>query len=176
MKPPSKAQQTTVTKERCCRLLYQEEGAETFLLLSACMSSQEAMADWSWLEQELVLVLDRFESPEEVTDFVTGKIASVVANSGGGEAGAAEATESESYKAAQVTREAHLYLITHDFTLSCSARRRCGACSPWAPRLTSWCPTTAPRTGRGGCRPRAGSTSPWITSPSTPSCWGSRQR
>ena len=112
MKPPSKAQQTTVTKERCCRLLYQEEGAETFLLLSACMSSQEAMADWSWLEQELVLVLDRFESPEEVTDFVTGKIASVVANSGGGEAGAAEATESESYKAAQVTWEAHLYLLT----------------------------------------------------------------
>ena len=43
------------------------------------MTSEEAMADWSWLERDLVSVLDRFETPDEVTDFVTGKISSIVA-------------------------------------------------------------------------------------------------
>ena len=50
-----------------------------FLMISACMTSEEAMEDWSWLERDLVSVLDRFETPDEVTDFVTGKISSIVA-------------------------------------------------------------------------------------------------
>ena len=87
------------TKPPPYRILYQEEGAETFLLLSACLSSQEAMTDWAWLEEEMVAVLDKFETPADITDFVTGKVASIVASNSTTET--AEAGESESYKAAR---------------------------------------------------------------------------
>ena len=32
----------------------QEEGSESFLMISACMSSTEALADWAWLESDLL--------------------------------------------------------------------------------------------------------------------------
>ena len=32
----------------------QEEGSESFLMVSACMSSTEALADWAWLESDLL--------------------------------------------------------------------------------------------------------------------------
>ena len=48
-------------------------------MISACMSGQEALDDWTWLENELLNKVDNFETPEETTDFVTGKIASIVA-------------------------------------------------------------------------------------------------
>ena len=67
------------TKPPPFRILYQEDGSDMFLMISGCMTSEEAMADWSWLERDLVSVLDRFETPDEVTDFVTGKISSIVA-------------------------------------------------------------------------------------------------
>ncbi len=87
------------TKPPPYRILYQEEGSETFLLLSACLSSQEAMTDWAWLEEEVVAVLDKFETPFDITDFVTGKVASIVTSNSTTET--AEAGESESYKAAR---------------------------------------------------------------------------
>ena len=31
-----------------------EEGSESFLMVSACMSSKEALADWAWLESDLL--------------------------------------------------------------------------------------------------------------------------
>ena len=67
------------TKPPPFRILYQEDGSDMFLMISGCMTSEEAMEDWSWLERDLVSVLDRFETPDEVTDFVTGKISSIVA-------------------------------------------------------------------------------------------------
>ena len=94
------------TKPPPYRLLYQEEGSDTFLMISACMSGEEAMDDWAWLEKELLTKVDNFETPGETTDFVTGKIASIVAihevesieaNEGNDEAG-----ESSGYKAAKV--------------------------------------------------------------------------
>ena len=33
---------------------FQEEGSESFLMVSACMSSTEALADWAWLESDLL--------------------------------------------------------------------------------------------------------------------------
>lgn len=62
------------------RILYQEEGSESYLVLSACMSSQEALADWTWLEAEMHHKMDNFESPSETTEFIAGKIASIVAS------------------------------------------------------------------------------------------------
>ena len=99
------------TKPPPYRLLYQEEGSDTFLMLSACMSSQEALSDWSWLESELVTVLDRFESAEEVTEFVTGKIASIVASNSSVES--TDVVESNSYKAAR-TKLQRLFSIGSD--------------------------------------------------------------
>jgi len=86
------------TKPPPYRLLYQEDGSDSFLMLSACMSSQEAMEDWTWLESELVAVLDRFETPDEITDFVTGKIASIVASN---TTDVAEINETAAYKSAK---------------------------------------------------------------------------
>eukprot|EP00092_Neocalanus_flemingeri_P012003 GFUD01012940.1.p1 GENE.GFUD01012940.1~~GFUD01012940.1.p1 ORF type:complete len:1138 (+),score=342.79 GFUD01012940.1:127-3540(+) len=93
------------TKPPPYRLLYQEEGSDTFLMLAACMSGQEALEDWAWLERELLTKVDNFETPSEITDFVSGKIASIVAIN---EVESIEATdasdmeESSGYKAAKV--------------------------------------------------------------------------
>jgi len=67
------------TKPPPYRILYQEEGSESFLMVSACMSSKEALADWAWLESDLLPKMQDFETPSETTDFVAGKIASIVA-------------------------------------------------------------------------------------------------
>lgn len=69
------------TKPPPYRILYQEEGHEAFLMVSACMSSTEVLGDWAWLETHLIPKMQEFETPEETTDFVTGKIASIVATS-----------------------------------------------------------------------------------------------
>ena len=50
------------------RLLYYEEG-DSFLIISACMTGEEAMGDWAWQEK------DNFVTPGETSDFDTGKIA-----------------------------------------------------------------------------------------------------
>ena len=86
------------TKPPPYRLLYQEDGSDSFLMLASCMTSQEAMEDWTWLESELVAVLDRFEAPDEITDFVTGKIASIVASN---TTDVAEINETAAYKSAK---------------------------------------------------------------------------
>jgi len=87
------------------RLLYQEEGADSFLMIAACMSGQEALEDWAWLEKELLTKVDNFETPGETTDFVAGKIASIVAiheveNIESSDA--SDAGETSGYKAAKV--------------------------------------------------------------------------
>ena len=73
-------------------------------MVSACMSSTEALADWAWLESDLlpkmqvlcashfqshkIIIVEKrnyiiacqdFETASETTDFVAGKIASIVA-------------------------------------------------------------------------------------------------
>ena len=91
------------TKPPTYRILYQEEGSETFLLLSKCYHSQEAMTDWAWLEEGVVTVLDKFETPSDITDFVMEKVASIasIAIFFNSTTETVEAGESESYKAAR---------------------------------------------------------------------------
>ena len=67
------------TKPLPYRFLNQEEGTDSFLMISACMTRDEAMGVWAWLEKVLLLKVDNFETPGETTVFVTGKIASIVA-------------------------------------------------------------------------------------------------
>lgn len=49
-------------------------------VISQALSSQEIKNDWDWLTQNLVPLLSRFESDEDVTEFVCCKISSLVAN------------------------------------------------------------------------------------------------
>ena len=89
------------TKHPPYRILYKEEGSETFLLLSKCYYSHEVMTDWAWLEETVVAVLDKFETPSDITDFVMEKVGSIasIAIFFNNTTETVEAGESESYKA-----------------------------------------------------------------------------
>ena len=106
------------TKPPPYRILHQAEGSEIYHLISECMSSQEAIADWVWLEKELLPILAEFDNPDDATEFITVKINSLLAviessshlPPGLNETGAAEPTrppragdskESIPYRAAQ---------------------------------------------------------------------------
>lgn len=106
------------TKPPPYRILHQADGSEIYQLIAECMSSQEAISDWNWLEKELLPILADFESPDDATEFISVKINSLLAviessshlPPGSSEMGAAEpnrppratdSKESLSYKAAQ---------------------------------------------------------------------------
>ena len=57
----------------------QADGSEVYHLISECMSSQEALSDWVWLETELLPILAEFDSPDDATEFVSVKINSLLA-------------------------------------------------------------------------------------------------
>ena len=123
------------TKPPPYRLLYQEEGSDSFLMISACMSIEEAMEEWAWLKKELLTKVNYFETPGETTDFVTGKIASQVAiheveskeaNEDNDEAG-----ESSGYKAAKVK----FYRL---FTVPCDEKLvSYYSCTSWQGKIPS---------------------------------------
>ena len=117
------------TKPPPYRILYQEDGSESFLMISACMTSEEVLQDWQWLEADLVSVLDRFESPDEVTDFVTGKISSIVASHLPG-TDSAEVSESSGYRTARAK-------IAKLFNLSLETDKLVSyySCTNWQGRL-----------------------------------------
>ena len=117
------------TKPPPYRILYQEDGSESFLMISACMTSEEVLQDWQWLEADLVSVLDRFESPDEVTDFVTGKISSIVASHLPGQ-DSAEVSESSGYRTARAK-------IAKLFNLSLETDKLVSyySCTNWQGRL-----------------------------------------
>ena len=117
------------TKPPPYRILYQEDGSENFLMISACMTSEEVLQDWQWLEADLVSVLDRFESPDEVTDFVTGKISSIVASHLPG-TDSAEVSESSGYRTARAK-------IAKLFNLSLETDKLVSyySCTNWQGRL-----------------------------------------
>jgi len=68
------------TKPPPFRILYKEEGKDSMVALSMSMTEAEALADWVWLEEELLPKVSAFESGEETTDYVVGKIASIIAD------------------------------------------------------------------------------------------------
>ena len=117
------------TKPPPYRILYQEEGADSFTMISACMTSQEALQDWTWLESDLVSVIDNFEMPDEVTDFVVGKISSIVASHQPGPEGG-EITESAGHRAAKAK-------IQKQFSLSLDTDKLVSyySCTNWQGRL-----------------------------------------
>ena len=67
------------TKPPPYRILHQAEGSELYHLISECMSSQEALSDWVWLEKELLPILAEFDSPDDATEFITVKVNSLLA-------------------------------------------------------------------------------------------------
>ena len=67
------------TKPPPYRILHQADGSEVYHLISECMSSQEALSDWVWLEKELLPILAEFDSPDDATEFVSVKINSLLA-------------------------------------------------------------------------------------------------
>ncbi|XP_023332469.1 TBC1 domain family member 9 [Eurytemora carolleeae] len=70
------------TKPPPFRILYKEDGKDSFTCISVSMSEHEAEQDWIWIQEQLVPKVKNFENPEEVTDFVCGKISSIVADAG----------------------------------------------------------------------------------------------
>jgi hypothetical protein len=73
------------------RILHQAEGSDIYVLVSECLTSQEALEDWYFLERELLPTLADFEEPSEATEFVNVKIESIIAaaSSSSNEGGAA---------------------------------------------------------------------------------------
>lgn len=61
------------------RILHQAEGSEIYVLISECLTSQEALNDWHFLERELLPTLADFENPDEATEFITVKVKSIIA-------------------------------------------------------------------------------------------------
>ena len=67
------------TKPPPYRILHQADGSDIYHLISECMSSQEALTDWGWLEKELLPTLADFDNPDDATEFVSVKINSLLA-------------------------------------------------------------------------------------------------
>ncbi len=90
------------TKPPSYRILHQAEGAEVYTLVSECATSQEALADWRWLEAEVLPQLDAFDDPAECTEYVSVKVNSKMAldlaeiGRAGGHAGGATVEDAES--------------------------------------------------------------------------------
>ena len=149
------------TKPPPYRVLYQEEGSDSFLLLAACMTGQEAMQDWTWLETEVVEVVDRFEDPEEVTEFVVGKVSSLVA--GAGQQQEEQEEESQAHRAAKAKLTKYFHIDWEADKLVCYY-----ACTAWQVCVTRNQLQHCTCVFRVGCQPRVGSTSLSTSSPSTP--------
>lgn len=67
------------TKPPPYRILHQAEGSEIYLLVAECMTSQEALDDWHFLERDLLPTLADFEDASEAMEFVNVKVASILA-------------------------------------------------------------------------------------------------
>jgi len=125
------------TKPPPYRILHQEEGADSYMMVSACMSSQEALSDWAWLERELMPKVINFETSTETTEFIIGKIASVVASNQQDDLEASstqenqDSSESTGYKAAS-EKFHRLFTVPQDEKLVSYY-----SCSSWHGRLPS---------------------------------------
>ena len=60
------------------RILHQAEGSEVYLLVSECMQLQEALADWQWLEKEVLPGLGAFDDPAECVEYVAVKVSFIL--------------------------------------------------------------------------------------------------
>ncbi|CAN0208778.1 unnamed protein product [Lampetra fluviatilis] len=78
------------------RVLHQTPESQVYWAIATGSSRQEATRHWDWLEQNLLQTLSVFETEEDVTEFVKGKVQGIMAEEGrqrGGTAGAAGAEQ-----------------------------------------------------------------------------------
>ncbi|XP_013413337.1 TBC1 domain family member 9 isoform X1 [Lingula anatina] len=62
------------------RILHQTTNSEVSYGVAVANSKREIFKDWEWLEQHVMETLDTFENEDDATEFVRGKINSLVAN------------------------------------------------------------------------------------------------
>lgn len=67
------------TKPAPYRILHQTPSSEVYYLIACSMTRQEILRDWEWLFSNVSETLHSFDSEDDITDFVTCKIESVIA-------------------------------------------------------------------------------------------------
>lgn len=67
------------TKPAPYRILHQTPNSEVYLLVACAMTRHEILKDWEWLFANVSYTLHSFENDEDITEFVTCKIESVIA-------------------------------------------------------------------------------------------------
>ncbi|XP_063922284.1 TBC1 domain family member 9 [Zophobas morio] len=67
------------TKPAPYRILHQTPSSEVYYLIACSMTRQEILKDWEWLFNNVSATLHCFDNEEEITDFVSCKIESVIA-------------------------------------------------------------------------------------------------
>ncbi|XP_974316.4 TBC1 domain family member 9 isoform X2 [Tribolium castaneum] len=67
------------TKPAPYRILHQTPSSEVYYLIACSMTRQEILKDWDWLFNNVSATLHCFDTEDEITDFVTCKIESVIA-------------------------------------------------------------------------------------------------
>ncbi|XP_044261162.1 TBC1 domain family member 9 [Tribolium madens] len=67
------------TKPAPYRILHQTPSSEVYYLIACSLTRQEILKDWEWLFNNVSETLHCFDSEDEITDFVSCKIESVIA-------------------------------------------------------------------------------------------------
>ncbi|KAJ8968056.1 hypothetical protein NQ314_002495 [Rhamnusium bicolor] len=67
------------TKPAPYRILHQTPSSEVYYLIACSMTRQDILKDWEWLFSNVCETLHSFDSEEDITEFVTCKIESVIA-------------------------------------------------------------------------------------------------
>ncbi|KAJ8917673.1 hypothetical protein NQ315_005120 [Exocentrus adspersus] len=93
------------TKPAPYRILHQTPSSEVYYLVACSMTRQEILQDWEWLFSNVSETLHSFDCEEDITDFVTCKIESVIATRHEVE------VEDEDTKSFKVTSEKFLRLF-----------------------------------------------------------------
>ncbi|XP_015447150.1 TBC1 domain family member 8B isoform X3 [Pteropus alecto] len=64
------------------RILHQTPDSQVYLSIACGANREEIMKHWDWLEQNIVKTLPVFDSNEDITNFVQGKIRGLIAEEG----------------------------------------------------------------------------------------------
>uniref|UniRef100_G1QAX1 GRAM domain-containing protein n=2 Tax=Myotis TaxID=9434 RepID=G1QAX1_MYOLU len=64
------------------RILHQTPDSQVYLSIACGANREEIMKHWDWLEQNIMKTLSVFDSSEDITNFVQGKIRGLIAEEG----------------------------------------------------------------------------------------------
>ncbi|XP_025832368.1 TBC1 domain family member 9-like [Agrilus planipennis] len=67
------------TKPPPFRILHQTPHSEVYYLIACSLYKQDIVNDWDWLNENIMGTLKSFDKEDDVTDFVTCKIESIIA-------------------------------------------------------------------------------------------------